>query len=133
MKRAWFVVAMLACGRQAHWPPRPAENPPTAKELAFYELTVQAPDPAEKAEFAQALSAHGFNVVNHPPYKNQLEVTLTREDAIRVATLRSDGFFVDEALGQDFPEIAQTFAVSQRVTDFIRNSGLPQQHNIPNR
>jgi hypothetical protein len=133
MKRAALVLAVLACARQAHWPPRPAEHPPTPAELAFYELTVRATDPAEQAAFAQALAARGFNVVDHPPRKGHLEVTVTHEDSTRVATLRSDGFFADEALGQDFRDIAETLAVSQRVADFIRNSGLPQQHNIPQR
>jgi hypothetical protein len=131
VKGAWPILAMLACAPQAHWPPRPAEHPPTAAELAFYELTVQAPTPSERAGFAAALAARGFNVVDHPPRKGHLEVTLTHEDQTLVATLRSDGWFVDEALGPDFDALAQTLAVSQRVADFIRNSGLPQQRMIP--
>ena len=64
-------------------------------------------------------------------YKNQLEATLSREGADQVATLRSDGWFVDEAVGRSMEALAQTLAVSQRVADFIRNSGLPQQHVMP--
>jgi len=45
--------------------------------------------------------------------------------------LRSDGWFVDEAVGKDVESLSATFAVSQRLTDFIRNSGLPQQHMVP--
>jgi hypothetical protein len=132
MKRVAIVlIAALACARQAHWPPKPADHPPTREELAFYELTVRADDPAERGAFARALAARGFNVVDHPPRKGHLEVTLTHEGDTLVATLRSDGFFVDEALGSSFDQIARTLAVSQRVADFIRNSGLPQQRMIP--
>jgi hypothetical protein len=131
MKRVLVLATALACAREAHWPPRPAKHPPTRAELAVYELTVKAADPAEKAAFAQALKARGFNVVDHEPYKGQLEVELTHEGPKLVATLRSDGFFVDEALGSTVDELAATLAVSQRVADFIRNSGLPQQHTVP--
>jgi len=132
MKRVAIVLlAALACARQAHWPPRPAEHPPTPQELAFYELTVRAEDPAEQQAFARALAARGFNVVDHPPRKGHLEVTLTHEGDTLVATLRSDDFFVDEALGATYDQLAQTLAVSQRVADFIRNSGLPQQRMLP--
>ena len=133
MKAGWPLLAVLACAPQAHWPPRPAENPPTAAELAFYELTVQAPERTEQAAFRAAFAARGFNVVDHPPRKGQLEVTLTHEEQTEVATLRSDGWFVDEALGTDFAGLVETLAISQRVADFIRNSGLPQQHMVPNR
>jgi hypothetical protein len=133
VKSAWVILAVVACARQAHWPPRPAEHPPTPAELAFYELTVQAPDEAERAGFAAALAARGFKVVDHPPRKGHLEVTLSHEDQTLVATLRSDGWFVDEALGTSFAALAETLAVSQRVADFIRNSGLPQQHAVPDR
>jgi hypothetical protein len=132
MKRALIaLLASLACAREAHWPPRPAEHPPTPAELAFYELTVVALDPAEREAFAHALAARGFTVVDHPPRKGHLEVTLTHEDDTLVATLRSDGFFVDEAVGSSVEQLTSTLAVSQRVADFIRNSGLPQQRMLP--
>ena len=70
-------------------------------------------------------------VVDHEPFKGHLEVTLTHEADSLVATLRSDGWFVDEAVGKDVESLAATLAVSQRLTDFIRNSGLPQQHMVP--
>jgi hypothetical protein len=131
MRRVLVVLVALACGPRGHWPPRPAERPPTAAELAFYELTVRAASPAERTAFSQALAAKGFNVVAHDPRKGHLEVTLTHEGDSLVETLRSDGWFVDEAVGKDVGALANTLAVSQRVTDFIRNSGLPQQHMIP--
>jgi len=133
MLRVWSLVACFACAPQGHWPPRPAEHPPTRAELAFYELTVKAADPSEGAAFARALAARGFNVVDHQPYKGQLEATLTHEDHALVATLRSDGWFVDEAVGTDVDALAETLTLSQRVADFIRNSGLPQQHPVPDR
>jgi len=79
MFRVWALVACLACAPQGHWPPRPAEHPSTRAELAFYELTVKVPDPSERTAFARALAARGFNVVDHEPYKGQLEAALTHE------------------------------------------------------
>jgi len=131
MKRIGLLLAILACARQAHWPPRPAEKPPTPAELAYYELTVKAVQPDEQVAFAESLTERGFKVVDHEPYKNQLEVKLTHEGETLVATLRSDGWFVDEALGPDVDALTETLAVSQRVADFIRNSGLPQQRSLP--
>jgi hypothetical protein len=132
MRKGWpIALALLACGPRGHWPPRPAEHPPTRAELAAYELTVRGEPPPERNALAAALAARGFDVVSHDPRKGQLEVTLTQEAQTRVATLRSDGWFVDEALGTDVAGLAQTLSVSQRVADFIRNSGLPQQQVVP--
>jgi hypothetical protein len=131
MRLVPVLLVALACAAPAHWPPRPAEHPPTRAELAVYELTVRAADPAERSAFAQALATRGFNVVDQEPRRGQLEVVLTREDHTLVATLRSDGWFVDEALGTNLEVLAGTLAISQRVADFIRNSGLPQQHYMP--
>src|SRR3954464_11548050 len=131
MKRLSLLVLAFACVAPGHWPPRPADHPPTGPELAFYELTAEAADSAERASFARELAARGFNVVNHPPYNRQLDVALTHEEPNLVATLRSDGWFVDEAVGPDMTQLASTLAVSQRVADFIRNSGLPQKHMMP--
>jgi len=130
MKGALLLLAS-ACATQGHWPPRPAGHPATRSELAAYEITVQAPSPEERDTFARALSQQGFDVVDHPPYRMQWEATLTHEGSSLVATLRSDGFFVDEAVGADVEALAKTLAVSQRVADFVRNSGLPQQRFIP--
>jgi hypothetical protein len=131
MRGALVLLCTLACAPRGHWAPRPAEHPPTAPELAFYELTVRAPSPDERSAFAQALAARGFNVVDHDPRKGHLEVILTHEDDTLVETLRSDDWFVDEAVGKDFRALADTLAISERLTDFIRNSGLPQQHMVP--
>jgi hypothetical protein len=131
MKGAMPLALACACAAQGHWPPRPAESPATRRELAAYELTVQAASPEERAAFALALATQGFDVVEHPPYRLQLEVTLTHEGPSLVATLRSDGFFVDEAVGEDVETLARTLAVSERVKDFIHNSGVPQQWYIP--
>ena len=129
--RGATLLLLLACASQGHWPPLPAEHPPTRAELAVYELTVQAPSREERDAFARALAERGFDVVDHPPIHMALEVTLTHEGASLVATLRSDGFFVDEAVGAAVDALAQTLSLSQRVADFIRNSGLPQQRFIP--
>jgi hypothetical protein len=119
------ALALVACAHAGHWPPRPAEHPATRAELQSYELT--ATDP----ELAGALSEQGFRVVQHPPYKGELEAALTREDAQLVATLTSDGLFVDEAVGSSPAGLAATLARSARVAEFIRNSGLPQQRALP--
>jgi hypothetical protein len=120
-----LAIPLLSCATQGHWPPRPAEHPATRAELAAYELTVHGPP-----DFALAFHELGFRVVDHPPYRLQLEVGLEKEQDHLVATMRSDGFFVDEAVGSSPEMLAQTLAVSQRVADFIRNSGLPQQQPV---
>jgi len=123
---ACLLALSVACARLERWSARPAEHPATGAELAVYQLTVRGPP-----EFAQALAAQGFRVVDHDPHKGQLEVFLTREGARLVATLRSDDWFVDEALGPSYEALARTLAVSERVAEFIRNSGLPQQRMVP--
>jgi hypothetical protein len=108
--------------------------PISADDLVALYLTrssLAARTPDERAVFARALAAKGFNVVDHDPYKGMLEVFLTHEGENLVATLRSDGWFVDEAVGKDVDTLAAILVVSQRLTDFIRNSGLPQQRMIP--
>jgi hypothetical protein len=85
----------------------------------------------------RALDKQGFAVVAHPPYHEDLEVKLSiaraPEGAVAVATLRSDGFFIDEARasldGTDaaVATLARTLAVSEGMADFVRNSGTPQQ------
>lgn len=117
------VLFGAACASPGRWPARRAEHPATRAELASYELTVRGPP-----EFAAAMAERGFHVVDHPPYNLQLEVTLERESDALVATLRSDGWFVDEAVAANIDGAASTLAVSARVAEFIRNSGLPQQH-----
>jgi hypothetical protein len=130
VKRALLLVAALGCASSGHWPPRPAEHPASARELEFYDTAVHAPTPDERAALAQALTAHHFRVVPGESRKGQWDVYLTHEGDHLVATLRSDGFFVDEAVGGDVDALADTLARSQRVLEFVQNSGLPQQQMI---
>jgi hypothetical protein len=116
-----------------------AERPLTQRELHSRDLTVT--DEGTETElalaFAQALASEGFKVVDRGPYHGELEVTLTtertRSGPISVATVRSDGFFVEEArVPAERGEaaaiwLAKTLATSQGVTDFVRNNGVPQQ------
>ena len=78
-------------------------------------------------------------MVAHPPYHEDLEVTLSvarkPEGAVALATLRSDGFFIEEAQapldGIDAADaLARTLAGSQGMADFVRNSGTPQQNSL---
>ena len=104
-------------------------------ELASRDLTVAdgGSDPALRQAFSLALAREGFTVVSHPPYHEQLEVTRSVERTVAVATLRSDGFFVEEARatldGNDATaaKLARTLAFSQGMADFVRNSGTPRQ------
>jgi len=55
------------------------------------------------------------------------------DGSIAVATLRSDGFFVEEARAAakenqtTATELARSLAISRGMADFVRNSGTPQQ------
>jgi hypothetical protein len=102
-------------------------------ELEFYDMAVHAPTADERAAFAQALTAHHFRVVPGESRHGHWDVYLTHEGDHLVATLRSDDFFVDEAVGDDVDALASILANSQRVVDFVKNSGLPQQHKVPDR
>jgi hypothetical protein len=115
------AILLLFCACNAGpWKSVRAEKPATRGELAAYPVTVA--DPALREPMARA----GFNVVTRPPYKGDLELTIVGQ----VATLRSDGFFVDEVSG-DPEAIAQAFAVSSRVAEFIRYSGTVEQREMP--
>jgi hypothetical protein len=131
MKRAVWMAAALACASPGHWPPRPAEHPATRMELEFYDMAVHADDPGERAAFAQELTARHFRVVPGESRRGHWDVYLTHEGDQLVATLRSDGFFVDEAVGPEVGSLAGTLARSARVKEFCQNSGLPQQHAQP--
>jgi hypothetical protein len=133
VKRALLLAAALGCASSGHWPPRPAEHPASAMELEFYDTAVHAPTPEERAALAGALTARHFRVVPGESRKGHWDVYLTHEGDHLVATLRSDDFFVDEAVGGDVDALATTLANSQRVVDFVKNSGLPQQHMVPER
>jgi len=84
------------------WRSRAADKPLTRSELSSRNLSVadRAHDAALHAAFVRALASEAFTVVAHPPYHEDLEVTLTiartPEGVIAMATLRSDGFFIDE-------------------------------------
>jgi hypothetical protein len=132
-KRALLMLAVVACAHEAYWPSKPAEHPATLAELQAYQLSVYGPTPDERNAFARALASRGFHVVDHEPVvRRQLAVTLTHDPKTLVATIRSDGWWVDDALGASPEEVASVLARSQRIVDFIRNSGLPQQHDIDN-
>jgi hypothetical protein len=117
MMRALVLAALAGCA-VGRWQSVPAEKPATRAELAAWPLSVS--DPALAEEFARA----GFNVVRRPPYHRELELRVENG----VYTLRSDGYFVDQVSG---PDAAERLAHSQRIADFVRNSGLPQQRELP--
>jgi hypothetical protein len=118
--RPLAILLLLCACNVGTWKSVRAERPATRGELAAYPVTVA--DPALREPMARA----GFNVVTRPPYKGDLELTIVGQ----VATLRSDGFFVDEVSG-DPEAIAQALAVSSRVAEFIRNSGTVEQRQMP--
>ena len=113
-----LLLLLLVC---ACAPMRPA----TRVELASRDLTVRG-DGA--AAVARALRDQGFTVVDHTPYRGELELIVSSKGA----TLRSDGFWVEDVQGDDAAAIARGLATSPNVASFIRNSGLPQQLNLTN-
>ena len=115
-----MFLCLLACQPVA-WKSVRAEKPATRAELAAWPVSVK--DPVYRAAMTRA----GFNAVERPPYRKELELSIAGD----LATLRSDGFFVDEVRGTP-DRIAEDLAASERVADFVRNSGLPQQQEIPN-
>src|SRR5438067_3703088 len=117
-----FVLLLLLACHPGPWRSVRAEKPATRMELAAWPVSVA--DPVLRKAMAEA----GFNAVDRPPYRRELELTV----ADGVATLRSDGFFVDEVRGEP-AAIADALAASPRVAEFVRNSGLPQQHDMPGR
>lgn len=133
------ALALLGACAVGRWRSRPADKPLTRSELSSRNLSVadDAHDFALHAAFVRALAREGFAIVAHPPYHEDLEVTLSiaraSEGVIAMATLRSDGFFIDEARvsldGTDaaVARLARTLAISQGIADFVRNSGAPQQ------
>ena len=112
-----LLLTLLACA-VGKWESVPADKPATRMELAAWPLSVN--DPALVPEFEQA----GFKVVTRPPYKGELQLFVEEG----MYTLRSDGVFVAEVSG---PDAAGRLARSQRIADFCRNSGLPQQRELP--
>jgi hypothetical protein len=136
--RVFVLAALAACAGE--WHSTPAEQPLSRRELSSYDVTVayvESDDAALAQSLSKAMIADGFRVVGHKPYHEQLQVTLTTERSqsgpVAIATLRSDGFFVDEARAPErggeatAERLARTLATSQEMADFVRNSGLPQQ------
>jgi hypothetical protein len=136
-QRSLTLAFVLASGcAVGEWRSQPAERPLTRTELSSREVSVTAADPDLAGAVAQAMAGVGFKVVGHAPYHEELEVSLNVEQApqglVAVATVRSDGFFVDEAqasgnIGQAAAVVARTLAGSQAMADFVRNNGVPQQ------
>ena len=124
------------------WRSRAADKPLTRSELSSRNLSVadESHDSALHAAFVRALAGEGFTIVAHPPYHEDLEVTLdivrAPEGIVAVATLHSDGSFIDEARASLYSadaalaRLAKTLALSQGTADFVRNSGTPQQKGL---
>ena len=114
---ATLLTAACAVGR---WESVRAERPATRAELSAWAVSV--PDPALR----EAMTNDGFVAVARPPYKGDLALAVVNG----VATLTSDGYFVDEVSG-DAAAIAQALAHSRRVAEFVRNSGTVEQRDLP--
>jgi hypothetical protein len=127
MTRALFLVVLASCA-PGRWQSLRATEPATPAELAAYPLTLEMPD----AALASALAAAHFNVVERKPWRQELQLAVTREGGELRGTLRSDGYFVDEVAAPDERTLAERLASSQRVAEFVRNSGTPQQRIHPN-
>jgi|SRR3954447_17157596 hypothetical protein len=127
MARALFLVVLASCA-EGRWQSLRATEPATPTELAAYPLTLETPD----AALASALAAAHFNVVRRKPWRQELQLAVTRADGELRGTLRSDGYFVDEVVAPDAHTLAERLASSQRVAEFVRNSGTPQQRIHPN-
>jgi hypothetical protein len=137
---AIFIVLPTAC-TLGQWHSTSAERPSSRLELASRNLTVryEGNHPGLDQALSRALASEGFTVVSHPPYHEDLELTLSvvreHDTAIAVASLRSDGFFVAEVRAPDQDDetaaaaLARNLARSQGTADFIRNSGTPEQTN----
>ncbi len=136
-----IAVAFLATACAGQWHSRSADKPLTHGELSSRALSIadDAHDPTLYSAFARALAKEGFTVVQRPPYHEDLEVSLSiarkPAGALALATLRSDGFFIEEAQAPldcaDAAEaLASTLAVAQGTADFFRNSGTPQQKGL---
>jgi hypothetical protein len=121
MRRLFALVFVCACA-VGQWESVPAEHPATQYELSFLRVTVLGPP-----ELADAMAREGFQVVNHPAYKEDLELRYRHG----VATLRSGGYFVDEIRGDDLDQIASRLARSKRVKDFVVMSGTVEQRTVP--
>src|SRR5450432_3933548 len=117
MRRLLLFALSCACAA-GQWESVPADRPASPRELSFLRVTVIGP-PA----LAEAMTQQGFAVVSHKPFDGDLQLTF----ANGVATLRSDGYFIDELHGDDPQKLAEQLAHSSRVAAFVRNSGTVEQ------
>jgi hypothetical protein len=115
-----LAIVLLLCACAGSYQSVRTDTPATRAELAEYPVSVA--DPALRDAMARA----GFTVVERAPYKGELQLTKVGQ----VATLRSDGFFVDKVRG-DPVAIAEALAASSRVAEFVRNSGTVEQRQMP--
>ncbi|HEX4382048.1 MAG TPA: hypothetical protein VH083_03840 [Myxococcales bacterium] len=137
MKR-WLALPMILVSgcMIGEWKSEPAERPLTPHEKESREVSISGADADLATAVAEAMVAEGFRVVSHAPYHEELEVEMevvkAPEGLVAVATVRSDGFFVEEAraagnVGQAAYALARTLSHSQAMADFVRNNGVPQQ------
>ncbi|HEY2029743.1 MAG TPA: hypothetical protein VGH20_11105 [Myxococcales bacterium] len=139
----WLVPFALATAcATGEYRSEPAERPLTPREIAAHDLTVvdEGAQGGLAEAFMQALAQQGFRVVNHPPFHGELEVTLATQPSpqgpVAVAVMTSDGFFVDEARAHlDRGDaaaawLAKTLAISERMAEYVRNSGTVDQTNF---
>jgi hypothetical protein len=115
-----LAIVLLLCACGGSYQSVRAEKPATGAELAEYPVSVA--DPVLRDAMARA----GFTVVERAPYRGELQLSIVGQ----VATLRSDGFFVDQVRG-DPAAIAEALAASSRVAEFVRNSGTVEQRQMP--
>jgi hypothetical protein len=127
MARALLLVLLASCA-SGRWESVRASEPATPAELAAYPLTLEEPD----GTLASALADAHFKVVERRPWRQELQLAVRHEEGGLRGTLRSDGYFVDEVIAKDARTLAQRLASSQRVAEFVRNSGTPQQRIHPN-
>ena len=127
MARALILVLLASCA-PGRWESVRAKEPATPSELAAYPLTLEEPD----AALASALEEAHFKVVRRKPWRQELQLTVEPAAGGLRGTLRSDGYFVDEVVAPDARTLAERLAGSQRVAEFVRNSGTPQQRIHPN-
>jgi hypothetical protein len=138
--RSTAVLILLGSGcMSGEWRSTSADRPLSRNELASRDVTISSPDRELANAVAKAMASEGFRVVTHAPYHTQLELEVSVQRAtgglVAVATLSSDGFFVDEArAGNDVygaaAAVAKTLAGSQAMADFVRNNGVPQQNSF---
>jgi hypothetical protein len=119
---ATILLAFACACAGGRWESVQAQHPATPGELAACHVTVVGSQP-----LAEAMAARGFTVVVHPAFRADLELRLQGG----VATLSSEGYFVDEVRGGDPQEIAARLAGSERVAEFVRNSGTVEQREGP--